>query len=224
MKLSDHILMRTVSWPLVTLVIIAGLTVAGCGGSSAGSSSPPIGTSGSQSLSSSTSASPPARQKSGRSEPAPAVTLEVTIPSLLPESHIPKRYTCDGADVSLPVQWSHVPSGVADFAVFVVNLQPVHGRLFFDWAVAGLSPTSHGLSPGKLPPGAVVGGNSFGKVGYSICPAKGTGKEHYVVRVVALPRQLAAKPGFDAETLYREAERSATAVGLGGGAYTPPRA
>ena len=105
--------------------------------------------------------------------------------------------------------------------MFVVALQPVNKKLVFDWAVAGLNPTSGGFSAGTLPPGAVVGRNSFGKVGYSICPPKGSGEEHYVVRVVALPRSLAAKPGFDAEALYQEAERSAKFVGLAGGVYTP---
>jgi hypothetical protein len=132
------------------------------------------------------------------------------------------RYTCDGADVSLPVRWSGVPPGAAELAMFVVNYRPIHGRLFFDWAVAGLSPTAHGISAGSLPSGAVVGRNSFGNVGYSVCPVKGTGEEHYIVRVVALPHQLAAKPGFDAEALFQEAERSAKAIGLGGGTYTPP--
>lgn len=216
--------MGHVGQALIASVIVAGLSVVGCGGSSTHSSPPPTRTKDGQSVSSSIDAKPPTQQTDGRSEPAPAATLEVTIPALLRESRIRKRNTCDGADVSLPVGWSHIPPEVTEIAIFVVNLQPVHGKLFFDWAVAGLSPTSHSLSPGKLPPGAVVGGNSFGKVGYSICPAKGTGKEHYVVRLVSLRRPLAAKPGFDAETLYREAERSATAVGLGGGAYTPPKA
>jgi phosphatidylethanolamine-binding protein (PEBP) family uncharacterized protein len=121
------------------------------------------------------------------------------------------------------VRWSHIPPGTTDIVVFVVNLRPVHGRNFFDWAVAGLSPATHGVSGDTLPPGAVVGRNSYGDVGYSICPAKGTREESYVVRVVALPHRLAAKRGFDAEEVYREAERSATVVGLGGGAYAPPR-
>jgi phosphatidylethanolamine-binding protein (PEBP) family uncharacterized protein len=137
---------------------------------------------------------------------------------------IPKLYTCDGADVSLPVRWTDVPSNTAELAMFVLNLLPVHGQFFFDWAVAGLSPTSHGISTGTLPSGAVVGRNSFGNVGYSICPAKGTSDEHYVVRLVALPHRLVASPGFDAEAVYREAERSASVVGLTGGAYKPPRA
>ena len=222
--------MRAVRMALAASVIAAGVAVAGCGGSSTSSTSTSgaqpgkasAATSGRNTSTAPTGVSPPTRRTSGRSEPLPTVSIEVSIPDLLREGYIPKRYTCDGADVSPPVQWSHVPSGTAELAVFVVNLRPVRGRFFFDWAVAGLGSTLHGISAGTLPPGAVVARNSFGDVGYSICPAKGTREEDFVVRVLALPHPLAAKPGVDAETLYREAERSAKAVGIGGGTYSRP--
>jgi phosphatidylethanolamine-binding protein (PEBP) family uncharacterized protein len=185
--------------------LCATMALAGCGGSST--------TSGSSSAT-----------KTARFASVPNESIEVSIPGLLREGYIPERYTCDGADVSFPLRWSHVPSGTAELAIFVINLQPVHGRFFFDWALTGLSATSHGISAGTLPPGAIVGRNSFGAVGYSICPAKGASEEHYVVRAIALPHPLAATPGFDAEAVYREAERSATVVGLGGGVYKPPSA
>lgn len=54
--------------------------------------------------------------------------------------------------MSLPVRWSGVPRGTVELAIFVLNLQRVHGRLFFDWALAGLSPALHGISAGTLPP------------------------------------------------------------------------
>jgi phosphatidylethanolamine-binding protein (PEBP) family uncharacterized protein len=203
---------------LVTSAIVAGVAAAGCGGLSTRSSSRSTGTSDSERLS--TDASPPAPQTGGRSELLPTASIEVSIPTLLRKNEIPRRYTCDGANASLPVRWNGVPPRTSELAIFVVNVQPVHGRLFFDWAVANLNPTSHAISAGTLPPGAVVGRNSFGNASYSICPAKRAGEEHYVVTVLALPNSRAARPGFNAEALYREAERSATAVGLGGGAYT----
>jgi phosphatidylethanolamine-binding protein (PEBP) family uncharacterized protein len=152
----------------------------------------------------------------------PTVAIEVSIPSLRREGYIPQRYTCDGANASLPLRWSHVPSGTAELVMFVINLRPARGRFFFDWAVAGLSPAAHGISAGTLPAGTVVGRNSFGEIGYSICPPKGTREEDFVVRVLALPRPLALTRGFDAETVYRDAERSAKFVGIGSGTYTRP--
>jgi phosphatidylethanolamine-binding protein (PEBP) family uncharacterized protein len=220
MKLLDRPRAGTARRALLASALAAGLALAGCGGSSTRSSPSPTVTSA-QSPSSSTGVNPTTRQTSGRSEPVPTVSILVKIPGLLSEQRIPERYTCNGADVSLPMRWSHVPSPTAELAVFVVNLRPVHGRFFFDWAVAGLSPATQGISAGTLPPGAVVGRNSFGTIGYSICPAKGR-REDFVVRVLALPHPLAVTPGFDAETVYRAAERSAKVVGIGGGTYTRP--
>jgi phosphatidylethanolamine-binding protein (PEBP) family uncharacterized protein len=190
-------------------VLAVAVALAGCGGSSGTSAGRPEG---GQPQSSSAAAA------AGGSAPVPAGTIEVTIPTLLPERFIPRRYTCDGTDTSLPVRWSKVPRGTAELVLFLASLRPT--PTFFNWAVAGLGPASRGISAGVLPPGAVVGRNGFGRVAYSICPPKGTVEEHYVLRLEALPRRLAVRPGFDPETLYREAERISKTVGLAGGTYT----
>jgi phosphatidylethanolamine-binding protein (PEBP) family uncharacterized protein len=228
MKLSDRTRMGAAGTALIAFALAIGLTVAGCGGSSTQSSSAPpsAGTAGEQTQSAST-ATPPStssspQRTSGRPEPSPALSIEASIPGLVgSEQQIPKASTCDGANTSLPVRWSRIPPGATELAVFVLNLKPVKGKNFLDWAVTGLSPTSQGISAGTLPAGAIVARNSFGKVGYSICPPKGT-REIYVVRVVVLPRHLAAQPGVDAEKLYNEVERIAKVAGITGGVYTRP--
>jgi phosphatidylethanolamine-binding protein (PEBP) family uncharacterized protein len=190
---------------MVAASVLVMLAVTGCGGSST-----------STETSHTTPAPQPASNQSGQLAP---VTIEVTVPGLRSKHWIPKRYTCDGGNVSLPVDWSHVPGDTAELAVFVVNARPINEKLFYDWAVAGLKPTLHGISSGRLPPGSVVGRNSFGNTGYSICPAKRLREEHFIVRVIALPHPLAARPGVGAEALYRQAMRLAKVVGLGGGSY-----
>lgn len=208
MKLSSRTRMGAIRKALVASMIVVALAVTGCGGSSRRTSP--------------TAPAAPSQQASRQPEPAhPSGSIGVSIPTYprAGESYIPRRYTCDGADVSLPVQWSGIPKGTAELAVFIVNLLPVHSKLFFDWAVTNLSPQSHGISAGALPPGAIVGRNSFGSTSYLICPAKRKIREYFFVKVAALPRPLAARPGFDAEKVYREAERSARLVGLGGGGY-----
>jgi Raf kinase inhibitor-like YbhB/YbcL family protein len=146
--------------------------------------------------------------------------MGVTIPVLLehPLVGIPERYTCNGANISLPVLWSGVPSGTAELALFMVNQVAVHGGLPIYWAVTGLKSMSHGIPAGKLPQGAVVGRNSDGTTGYSICPPKGK-NETYIIKVFALPRPLKAQPGFDANTLFLRVEEEATDVGETGAAY-----
>jgi phosphatidylethanolamine-binding protein (PEBP) family uncharacterized protein len=104
-------------------------------------------------------------------------------------------YTCDGQGKWPTLSWSGVPAGTAELVLFAMNLQPVEGRIFFDWAVAGLDPGLESIEAGKLPPGAVVGTNGFGKRGYEICP--GGAGETYMFALYALPRGLSPAKGFN---------------------------
>jgi phosphatidylethanolamine-binding protein (PEBP) family uncharacterized protein len=104
-------------------------------------------------------------------------------------------HTCDGKDSWPAFTWSGVPPGTAELILFAMNLQPVNEAIFFDWAVAGIDPAASGIEAAKLPPGAVVGTNSFGEVGYSLCPP-GAG-ETYMFALYALPRELGLRRGFD---------------------------
>jgi phosphatidylethanolamine-binding protein (PEBP) family uncharacterized protein len=117
-------------------------------------------------------------------------------------STLPATYTCDGKDTWPTLRWSGVPAGTAELALLVLNLEPVNEALFFDWAVTGLEPGLTGLESGKLPKGAIVGKNSFGKTGYSICPPNG--KETYVFALYALPSSLPASKGFDPKALREQ--------------------
>lgn len=199
---------------LLACALVGELTVSGCGGgsSTSGASSPAATTAGvATGTISATGAS---------KESLPKATLKVSFPTVAGSDAIPSRYTCDGGNDSLPVTWSGVPANTAELALLVARQKSSSNGTFFDWAVAGLSPTSHGVPAGALPAGAVAGRNSFGQDSYSICPPKGSGEELYIVRLVALPHQLPAKQGFDPETFFNEAERSTKVVGIAGGVYT----
>jgi phosphatidylethanolamine-binding protein (PEBP) family uncharacterized protein len=132
---------------------------------------------------------------------------------------LPSAYTCDGRDSWPELRWQGVPAGSAELVLFAVNLQPVEGKLFFDWAVAGLDPGLEGIEAGRLPKGAVVGRNGFGKLGYSVCPPKGSG-ETYLFILYALPRALSPKRGFDPTAVRKAAVAEAGNAGLLSASYS----
>ncbi len=142
------------------------------------------------------------------------MTLES--PSSQPSSGGPQalsaEYTCDGKNTSPALRWQGVPQGSAELILFVMNAQPVGGELFFDWAVAGLDPGLEEIEAGKLPKGAVVGRNSFGKTGYEICP-EGSG-ETFILTLFALPKKLSPSQGFDPLALRKAVAGAAGNVGL----------
>lgn len=160
-------------------------------------------------------------------EPAPKITpkerreavvadLTLQSPSSLPSGGgppaLPARYTCDGNNTSPALRWQGVPQGTAELVLYAMNLRPVEGKLFVDWAVAGLSPRLEELEAGKLPRGAVVGRNSFGKTGYEICPEGES--ETYIFGLFALPKKLSPTQGFDPIALRSAVRASSRNVGI----------
>jgi phosphatidylethanolamine-binding protein (PEBP) family uncharacterized protein len=174
------------------------IALAGCG---SGSSSPATGSLASSATQQTTTTAGTTHAKAS----VPTVEkVEMSSPAVTSTELLASRYTCDGSDVSLPLHIKGVPPGTAELAIDILNLEPVNGKLFFDWAVTGLSPSLRSIAPGKLPPGAVVGTNSNGQVRYTLCPAKGP-LTHYIGVIFALRRHLPAKTGFDAAALRLQA-------------------
>lgn len=152
----------------------------------------------------------PAEGKAPEPEPTPAELAHATVASISLQSSalartqgslaaLPATYTCEGGNTSPPLSWQGVPAGTRELALFAMNVQPVGGRLFFDWAVGGLDPGLQSIESGSLPKGAVVGQNSFGKRGYSLCPAGES--ETYMFALYALPERLSPSSGFDPRQL-----------------------
>jgi phosphatidylethanolamine-binding protein (PEBP) family uncharacterized protein len=207
--------------------------VAGCGGSSS-TSQPSSTQTGNVSRSSSvartsTSATTPAAtgttatdtHTSESPSKEPKITIALSSPALEGKARkIPARYTCDGADVSPPLNWNAIPPHTAELVLLVVDLNesaPAGGPLI-SWAVAGLRPTLKGFATGALPAGAIVGRNSLGQSRYSICPPKG-GTHDYLASLFGLEHPVSVKPGFDAYTLYKTVVSTAEHEGWLGFSY-----
>jgi phosphatidylethanolamine-binding protein (PEBP) family uncharacterized protein len=113
---------------------------------------------------------------------------------------LPARYTCDGRDVSPPLEWGAVPADVGDLALFVVGFTPDPAtksyKISVEWAVAGLNPALHKLSAGQLPLGTFLGVASDDKrQSYSICPKRGT-TVHYQFELYGLSEAVGISPDF----------------------------
>jgi Raf kinase inhibitor-like YbhB/YbcL family protein len=171
--------MRTA--PAILAVVVVAVSVAGCGGGSGKSSSP------------STSPSTSAAGGSGS-----GATLAVAS-DFKPGATISRVHTCDGRDVSPPLHVAGLPSTTKEIVV-VMRDPDAPGGNFIHWLIAGLKRAGGGLSltAGGLPPGAVLGKNSFGSLGYrGPCPPSGA-PHHYVITVYALGQPSGLRKGFSA--------------------------
>jgi phosphatidylethanolamine-binding protein (PEBP) family uncharacterized protein len=189
---------RLVCAPLVAvLAVVFASVLAGCGGSggSGVSTASPAGTTAST-----------------------LGTIVLRSPAFKPGGAIPVRYTCDGGGLSPPLRWQNVPAGTAEFLLLAIDLNG--GRTdAVQWAVSGLGPGLRGIGTGRLPPGAVVGRNSAGKVDWGgVCGARSR-VHHVAFLFYALRRKLGLKPGFN-PALVRDGLKNGTlARGLTVGTY-----
>lgn len=102
---------------------------------------------------------------------------------------IPKRFTCDGENLSPPLAWSGAPAGTRSFALLCDDPDAPRGT-WRHWAVYDLPPDRAGLPEGTGNGGAKglkQGVNDFGEDCYGgPCPPHGHGTHHYQFRVLAL--------------------------------------
>jgi Raf kinase inhibitor-like YbhB/YbcL family protein len=118
---------------------------------------------------------------------APANSIVVTSDAFANGQPVPRRYTCDGENVSPPLAWHGVPADAASVAVLVDDPDAQPGT-FVHWVVVNVPPTTTSL------PTAAKGldelTNSAGHTGWSgPCPPPGK-LHHYRFNVYALRERI----------------------------------
>jgi len=114
-------------------------------------------------------------------------------------SSIPKKFTCDGPDVSPTLAWTEPPTGTKSFALLVDDPDAPAGN-WNHWTMWNLPATLLSLPEGvskdaRLSDGTEQGQNDFGKAGYN-GPCPPPGKPHrYYFKLFALDSQIELKQG-----------------------------
>jgi Raf kinase inhibitor-like YbhB/YbcL family protein len=124
--------------------------------------------------------------------------MDLQSPIIGEGGRIPSRYTCDGENVSPPLQWRAVPKDAASLAL-IVDDPDAPARVWVHWVLYDMPPDAPGLEegvPGRetLANGAVHGRNDFDALGYGgPCPPRGT--HRYRFTLYALDAKLNLPPG-----------------------------
>jgi Raf kinase inhibitor-like YbhB/YbcL family protein len=125
------------------------------------------------------------------------MAFELTSSAFKPNEAIPKEYTCDGSDISVPLHWNNAPERTKSFALIVDDPDAPRGT-WVHWVVYDLPATTRELSAGvghedTLQNGAKQGKNDFGKIGYGgPCPPGGPA-HHYHFKLYALDQMAGLK-------------------------------
>ena len=128
---------------------------------------------------------------------ATATTFELTSPSFADGAKIAERHTCDGANQSPELQWSHAPEGARTFALIVDDPDAPDPRApkmtWVHWVVYNLPANVHEVPENAarkgLPAGARQGLNDWKRPDYGgPCPPIGT--HRYFFKLYALDVEL----------------------------------
>ncbi|MEJ1105543.1 MULTISPECIES: YbhB/YbcL family Raf kinase inhibitor-like protein [unclassified Kribbella] len=111
-------------------------------------------------------------------------SITVTSRAFQDGGKIPKKYSCDGDDVSPPLAWKGLPTNLGAVALVVDDPDAPRGT-FTHWVLLDLDPTTTSIAEGQVPTGAKQANNSAGRASYfGPCPPSGT--HHYRFTVYAL--------------------------------------
>ncbi len=125
------------------------------------------------------------------------MALKITSPAFRHNGAIPARCTCDGQDVSPPLEWSGVPAGAKSLALVVDDPDapdPAAPKMVWvHWVLCNLPPDADGLAegvkPNQLPHGTVEGLNDWRRTGYG-GPCPPIGRHRYFFKLYALDAAL----------------------------------
>ena len=100
--------------------------------------------------------------------------MELTSPSFENQGDIPKKFTCDGQDISPALAWTNLPQGTKSLVLIVddpdapdpanPSMTWVHWVLYNIPATAGSLP--EGVKEKDLPKGTLQGLNDWKKTGF----------------------------------------------------------
>jgi len=134
--------------------------------------------------------------------------IKITSPVFSNGSLIPSKYTCDGQNVSPPLQWQNVPAAAKSLAIICDDPDAPVGT-WVHWVLYNLPPDTTQLAE-NIPADRILvshanqGTNDFRKIGYGgPCPPSGT--HRYFFKIYALDTTIDLQPGATKKQLLNAA-------------------
>lgn len=139
--------------------------------------------------------------------------MQIRSPAFADQAPVPPRFTCDGDDVSPPLQWGDAPAQTRSFVLLCDDPDAPAG-VWRHWAVYDIPADHSSLAEGAGRPGPgrgfKQGVNDFDKSGYGgPCPPHRHGVHHYRFRLLALGVDTLSVPRNDptCEEVEQEARK-----------------
>jgi len=150
-----------------------------------------------------------------------AMKLTIQSSAFVHGEPIPRRYSGEGEELSVPLSWSGLGEGVKELALIVddpdvprPDPDAPRAEPWVHWVIYKIPAEVSGLAEGiaaeaelSTPVGALQGKNTSGGIGYQgPMPPLGHGVHHYHFKLYALDTQLELKAGADKQALLAAME------------------
>jgi phosphatidylethanolamine-binding protein (PEBP) family uncharacterized protein len=141
-----------------------------------------------------------------------AAGLSISSSAITDGGPIPVLYTCRGADMAPPLDWS----SPTDSAIVVDDVDAPGGP-YVHWIVVGIAPGPGHIADGGSAGGGITLPNSGGQAVYSgPCPPAGSGVHHYRFTLYQLPDDYKISRSLGG----RDAVQAVTAIAIGQASFT----
>jgi len=120
--------------------------------------------------------------------------FRVSSPAFHPGAALPASCSRGGGNQSPPITLSGMPAGTQSVALVMDDPDAPAGD-WVHWIAIDLPPATTRIPAGQLPPGAVLGTNSWGAARYD-GPQPPSGTHRYVIHLYALDEKPHLDPGF----------------------------
>ncbi|MDD5437651.1 MAG: YbhB/YbcL family Raf kinase inhibitor-like protein [Patescibacteria group bacterium] len=109
--------------------------------------------------------------------------MQITSPAFSHQQPLPAKYTCDGNEISPPLNIEGIPAETKSLALILNDPDAPSGD-FVHWVVFNIPPLVKEIEEGQTPPG-VVGRNTLGTNAY-VSPCPPSGEHRYTFKLYAL--------------------------------------
>jgi Raf kinase inhibitor-like YbhB/YbcL family protein len=116
--------------------------------------------------------------------------MEIKSPLFNDNDFLPKKYTCDGEDVSPPLVITNVPEEAQSLVLIVFDPDAAQDG-FTHWILFNIDPRTEVIEENSVPEGAEVGLNDSGQNSYTgACPPSGTHRYFFSLYALDVPLSL----------------------------------
>lgn len=149
--------------------------------------------------------------------------IKVTSSAFNEGEMIPKKYTCEGDNLTPPLAWTNIPSGTKSLAIIVDDSDAASGS-FIHWLVYNINPEIKEIKEDintqrQIYTRVTQGMNDARRVGY-IGPCPPNGVHRYFFKVYALDVNLGISAGTNIKDVMKLIEKHIIAEGKLMGKFT----